>query len=92
MEDKLLAMFFEPQRWEVAIEKGVGKDINRAYLYQLTKEEVRAEIYMRMKAGEYRDEGWKLFGLLRKFLKDNNVDIKAKQKEWAEAKRLRTGK
>ena len=53
MEDKLLAMFFEPQRWEVAIEKGVGKDINRAYLYQLTKEEVRAEIYMRMKAGEY---------------------------------------
>ena len=46
-------MFFEPQRWEVAIEKGVGKDINRAYLYQLTKEEVRAEIYMRMKAGEY---------------------------------------
>ena len=53
MNDKILEMFFEPQRWEYAIEKGVGKDINRAYLYQLTKEETRAQIYQLMKAGKY---------------------------------------
>lgn len=53
MEDKILAMFFEPERWRYAIEKGVGKDINKAYLYQLTKEEVRADIYQRMKSGQY---------------------------------------
>ena len=53
MSDKILAMFFEPQRWEYAIEKGVGKDINKAYLYQLTKEETRAQIYQLMKDGKY---------------------------------------
>jgi hypothetical protein len=56
MNDKILEMFFEPQRWEYAIEKGVGKDINRAYLYQLTKEETRAQIYQLMKAGKYDNE------------------------------------
>ena len=30
MEDKILTMFFSPDRWEAAIEKGVGKDINKA--------------------------------------------------------------
>ncbi len=53
MEDKILTMFFSPDRWEAAIEKGVGKDINKAYLYQLTKEETRIRIYELMKAGEY---------------------------------------
>ena len=53
MEDKILTMFFSPDRWEVAIEKGVGKDINKAYLYQLTKEETRMRIYELMKAGKY---------------------------------------
>ncbi len=53
MEDKILTMFFSPDRWEAAIEKGVGKDINKAYLYQLTKEETRAQIYMMMKEGKY---------------------------------------
>lgn len=48
--------------------------------------------YLESKADEYRNEGWKLFGLLRKFLQDNNVNIKAKQEEWANAKRMRTGK
>lgn len=46
-------MFFEPERWRYAIEKGVGKDINKAYLYQLTKEETRLEIYRLMKEGKY---------------------------------------
>lgn len=53
MEDKILAMFFEPERWRYAIEKGVGKDINKAYLYQLTKEETRLEIYQLIKEGKY---------------------------------------
>lgn len=53
MNDKILEMFFEPQRWQNAIEKGVDKDINRAYLYQLTKEETRVEIYKLIAAGEY---------------------------------------
>jgi hypothetical protein len=53
MEDKILTMFFSPDRWEAAIEKGVGKDINKAYLYQLTKEETRIRIYELMKAGKY---------------------------------------
>lgn len=53
VEDKILEMFFEPERWKYAIEKGVGKDINKAYLYQLTKEETRAKIYQLMARGEY---------------------------------------
>ena len=53
MEDKLLKMFFEPERWEYAIAKGVGKDIPKNWLYQLCKEEVRIRIYKAIKAGEY---------------------------------------
>lgn len=52
-EDKLLKMFFEPSRWEYAIAKGVGKDIPKNWLYQLCKEEVRVEMYKRIKAGTY---------------------------------------
>ena len=57
MEDKILTMFFSPDRWEAAIEKGVGKDINKAYLYQLTKEETRMRIYELMKDGKYEPLG-----------------------------------
>ena len=53
MEDKLLKMFFEPERWEYAIAKGVGKDIPKNWLYQLCKEEVRIRIYKAIKAGGY---------------------------------------
>lgn len=53
MEDKLLAMFFEPERWEYAIAKGVGKDIPKNWLYQLCKPEVRLLMYERIKNGEY---------------------------------------
>lgn len=34
------------------------------------------------RAKEYATEGWRLFGVLKKFLKDNNIDIKAKMAEW----------
>ena len=53
MKDILLEKFFELPRWEYAIEKGVGKDINRRDLYQLTKPEMRAKMYQAIKNGNY---------------------------------------
>lgn len=53
MEDKLLKMFFEPERWEYAIAKGVGKDVPKTWLYQLCKPEVRAEMYHAIATGKY---------------------------------------
>jgi hypothetical protein len=38
--------------------------------------------YLKSKAVEYKLEGWRMIGLLRKFLKDNNVDIAKKMSEW----------
>lgn len=54
MEDKILKMFFEPERWKNAIAKGIVKDIRKDQLYQLTKPEVRLNIYLAMKSGKYR--------------------------------------
>lgn len=34
------------------------------------------------KANEYKADGWKLFGLMKKFIEDNGIDIKAKMAEW----------
>lgn len=34
-------------------------------------------------------EGWRLFGLMKQCLEENNIDIEAKQKQWARAKQLR---
>lgn len=53
MKDIILEKFFEMPRWEYAIEKGVGKDINRRDLYQLTKPEMRAKMYQAIKNGKY---------------------------------------
>ena len=53
MEDKILQMFFEPSRWEYAIEKGCVKDVPKNWLYQLCKPEVRVMMYERIKAGTY---------------------------------------
>ena len=33
-------------------------------------------------ANDYTGEGWRLIGVLRQFLKDNNIDIEAKRAEW----------
>lgn len=51
--DKILQMFFEKERWAYAIDKGVGKDINKGQLYQLTKPEVRAKMYQAIVSGNY---------------------------------------
>lgn len=52
-EDKILRMFFEPERWQYAIQKGIIKDIKKADLYQLTKPEMRIAIAQAMKIGKY---------------------------------------
>lgn len=53
MEDKILQMFFEQDRWIYAIEKGCIKGIRKNELYQLTKPEVRIEMYKAVKNGQY---------------------------------------
>lgn len=41
-------------------------------------------------AEAYKDgEGWRLFGLMKQMLSENGIDIKAKMKEWSEAKAKR---
>lgn len=46
-------MFFEPQRWQTAIAKGVDKDIRKDQLYKLTKPETRLLMYEAIKNGKY---------------------------------------
>lgn len=41
---------------------------------------------LRSKAKEYKGEGWKMIGLLRQFLEDNDIDIKKKMAEWRKKK------
>ena len=53
-EDKILQMFFEPERWQYAINKGFDKDINKATLCKLTSPEMRAYMYQRIKDGKYK--------------------------------------
>ena len=53
-EDKILRMFFEPERWQRAIEKGIDKDISKAQLYQLCKPETRIAMYNAIKEGPWR--------------------------------------
>lgn len=53
-EDKILTMFFAPERWQAAIAKGVDKDISKATLYQFTKPQTRAEMYRRIRDGQYK--------------------------------------
>ena len=53
MTDKILQMFFEQERWVYAIEKGVGKDVPKNWLYQLCKPEVRIAMYQAIASGTY---------------------------------------
>ena len=47
-------MFFEKDRWQYAIEKGLFKDMNKAVMYQLTTPEARLAMYQRIKSGNYK--------------------------------------
>lgn len=53
MEDKILTMFFDIDRWTKAIEKGVGKDIRRDQLIKLCSENTRIAMARAMKEGRY---------------------------------------
>ena len=53
MPDKILDLFFEPDRWTRAIAKGYDKDIRKDQLYSLTSPKTRAEIYARIRDGRY---------------------------------------
>lgn len=53
-EDKILQMFFEPQRWQYAIDKGLDKDMNKATMYQLTTPKSRLAMYQRIRDGKYK--------------------------------------
>ncbi len=52
--DKILQLFFEPERWEYALNKGVDKHIRKSELYRLTKPETRAAMYQAIKDGHYQ--------------------------------------
>lgn len=47
-------MFFEPERWQYAISKGLDKDMSKATMYQLTTPEARLTMYRRIRDGKYK--------------------------------------
>lgn len=53
MEDKLLTMLFDTDRWKAAVDKGLLKGINKYELRQLCSEETRAEMYVLIRDGKY---------------------------------------
>ncbi len=53
MTDILLKKFFEKERWEQALELGVGKGIDKGELRQLTSPEVRLAMYNAIKNDNY---------------------------------------
>lgn len=53
MNDIILSKFFEIDRWEYAINKGLVKGISKAQLYQLTKPETRMVMYQVIRDGKY---------------------------------------
>ncbi len=46
-------MFFEPERWEAAIAKGIVKDVPKNVLYQLCKPEARVSMYVAIHDEKY---------------------------------------
>lgn len=52
-KDILLKKFFETERWQYALDKGMIKGISKAQLYQLTKPEVRAAMYKALREDRY---------------------------------------
>lgn len=53
MTDILLQKFFEKERWESAIDVGVGKHIDKGELLKLTRPEVRAALYTAIRDDNY---------------------------------------
>lgn len=53
MNDILLETFFQPERWEKALEKGLVKDIDKGVLSALTRPETRLRMYEAIRDGKY---------------------------------------
>lgn len=53
MEDKLLAMMFEYDRWVDLLEHAEEKGINKTILRKMSSPQVRLELYNRIKSGRY---------------------------------------
>lgn len=53
MNDILLETFFQPERWEKALEKGLVKDIDKGVLSALTRPETRLRMYESIRDGKY---------------------------------------
>lgn len=53
MTDILLQKFFEKERWEQALEVGVGKGIDKGELRQLTSPQVRVALYTAIRSDNY---------------------------------------
>ena len=53
MTDILLKKFFEKERWEQALELGVGKGIDKGELRKLTSPEIRLAMYKRIVSDNY---------------------------------------
>ncbi len=53
-EDIILKEFFRRERWESAIDKGVGKDIRKDVLIDLCSEQTRLRMAAAMRNGTYR--------------------------------------
>lgn len=51
--DVLLSMFFDKDRWESAIEKGIIKDIDKCELRKLTHPDVRKQMYLAIRDNNY---------------------------------------
>ena len=55
MSDLILEKMFDtPERWKAAIDKAVGKGINKGELRQLCSPETRIEMFMRLARKEYK--------------------------------------
>ena len=54
--------------------------------YGVHHDKERSYAWLQKKNEEYRFDGWRMIGLLRKFLKDNHIDICKKMAEWRKRK------
>lgn len=54
MNDKILEMFFDLDRWKYAIDKGMVKEISKTELYKLTQPEVRIRMCEAIRDGRYQ--------------------------------------
>ncbi|MBR4590833.1 MAG: hypothetical protein IKO36_09285 [Bacteroidaceae bacterium] len=53
-KDRLLEIFFQPERWEKALNKGIIKDIDKGVLSIMTRPETRLALYRSIRDGEYQ--------------------------------------